>query len=71
MLSRIPGTASLPDALTVIGSAGSVVGAVGALLVSSYVQRQALEDLALGAAIGAVSACCATFFAYLLLRAFG
>jgi len=61
----------LPDALTVAGSAGSVAGAIGALLWSSYIQRQVLEDMALGAAIGAVCACCATFLAYLLLRAFG
>jgi hypothetical protein len=66
MLSRVPATASLPDALTVIGSAGSVLGGVVALAFSPYPQREALESLALGAAVGATCGFFAVFLAFLL-----
>jgi hypothetical protein len=49
MLSRVSATASLPDALTVIGSAGSVLGGFVALMFSPHLQREGLESLALGA----------------------
>jgi hypothetical protein len=61
MLNGDIAASALPDALTVIGSAGSVVGGCVALMLNPYLQRQALENLALGAAIGAVCGCFAVF----------
>jgi hypothetical protein len=66
MLSRVPATSSLPDALTVIGSAGSVLGGFVALTFSPHLRREALESLALGAAVGATCGFFAVFLAYLL-----
>jgi hypothetical protein len=66
VLAKTPTASSLPDVLTVIGSAGGVVGGAVALALSSHLQRQALENLALGAAIGGVFAWFAIFVAYLL-----
>lgn len=61
MLSGDIPASTLPDVLTVVGSAGSVVGGCVALMLSPYLQRQALESLALGAAMGAVCGCFAVY----------
>jgi hypothetical protein len=68
MLAKAPTASSLPDVLTVIGSAGSVVGGAVALALSPHLQRRALENLALGAAVGGVCAWFAVFVGYLLTR---
>ncbi|HEU0251303.1 MAG TPA: hypothetical protein VFR48_11315 [Solirubrobacteraceae bacterium] len=67
MLAGHLSASTLPDVLTVIGSAGSVVGGGIALILSPHLQRQALENLALGAAVGAVCGSFAVFAAYLLI----
>jgi hypothetical protein len=62
---------ALPDALAIIGSAGTVLGgAIGAIAGSSN-WRQAFECLALGAAAGGVSGCLAVFVTYLAARTLG
>lgn len=66
MISRVPATASLPDALTVIGSAGSVLGGVVALALDPHLQKETLENLVLGAAVGATCGLLTAFLAYLL-----
>ncbi|HXP99533.1 MAG TPA: hypothetical protein VN845_05655 [Solirubrobacteraceae bacterium] len=64
-------TSTLPAALAVLGSAGSVVGGGVALVVSHSTLRQAFENLALGGAIGGVCGCLATFLAYLVIQILG
>jgi hypothetical protein len=68
MLSADISASTLPDILTIIGSAGSVVGGCVALTLSSRLQRETLENLALGAAVGAVLGCFSVFAAYLITQ---
>ena len=68
MLSADIPASTLPDLLTILGSAGSVVGGCVALMLSSRLQREALENLALGAAVGAFCGCFAVFAAYLMTQ---
>jgi hypothetical protein len=62
---------TLPDALTIVGSAGTVLGGVIGAIAGSSNWRQAFECLALGAAAGGVSGCLAVFLTYLAARALG
>lgn len=68
MFLKTPIASSLPDVLTVLGSAGSVVGSVVALALDPCLQRRALENLAVGAAVGGTCAWFAVFIAYALTR---
>lgn len=71
MFSKTPTASSLPDALTVLGSAGSLIGAAVALALNPVWQRRALEDLAPGAAAGGICAWFVVFFTYALTRITG
>lgn len=61
----------LPNVLAILGSAGSVVGGGVGLVMDHATSRQALENLALGAAVGGVCGCFATFLAYIVIRMLG
>jgi hypothetical protein len=71
MLDAVIDASTLPDALAILGSAGSVVGGGVSLVVSHATLRQALENLALGAAVGGVCGCFTAFLAYLAMRILG
>jgi hypothetical protein len=65
MLFAAIGVSTLPDTLALLGSAGSVVGGGVGLAVEHSTLRQALENIALGAAVGGGCGCFATFLAYI------
>jgi hypothetical protein len=62
---------TLPDALTVVGSAGTVIGATIGAIVGATSSRRALECLALGAAAGSVGGYLAVFVIYDGIRVLG
>ena len=62
---------TLPDVLAILGSAGSVVGGGVGLVANHATLRQALENLALGAAVGGVCGCFVAFLAYVAIRMLG
>ncbi len=61
----------LADLLTLIGSAGTVVGAAVGSVVAASTLRQAFENLALGAAAGGAGGCSIAFIGYACLRITG
>ncbi len=71
MLFAAIDVSTLPDVLAVLGSAGSVVGGGVGLAVNHATSREALENLALGAAVGGVCGCSAAFLAYIVIRMLG
>jgi hypothetical protein len=66
MPREVINVSTLPDVLAVLGSAGSVVGGGVGLVIGHTGSRQALENLALGAAVGGVCGCFAAFLAYIV-----
>lgn len=70
MLDADANISSITDLLTVVGSAGTVVGAAIGVIVSDATRRQALECLALGAAAGGACGCLLAFVAYDVTRLF-
>jgi zinc transporter ZupT len=61
---------ALPDLLAEIGAGATVVGGIiGFILGGRSTSRRALEDVALGTAIGGFFGCMVSFFVYLFATA--
>jgi VIT1/CCC1 family predicted Fe2+/Mn2+ transporter len=68
MLDADANISSITDLLTIVGSAGTVVGATIGVIVGGATWRQAFECLTLGAAAGGACGCFIAFFAYDVTR---
>ncbi|MGA9316319.1 MAG: hypothetical protein WBV77_17035 [Solirubrobacteraceae bacterium] len=71
MLNAVVNIPPLTDLLTLLGSAGTVVGGTIGLIVGAPALRQRFESLALGAAAGGASGCLVAFIGYACLQALG
>jgi hypothetical protein len=61
---------ALPDLLAEVGAGATVIGGViGFILGGRSTSRRALEDVALGTAIGGFFGCLVSFFVYLVATA--
>ncbi len=71
MLNAVVNIPPLTDLLTLLGSAGTVVGGTIGLVVGAPALRQRFESLALGAAVGGAGGCSIAFIGYACLRIMG
>jgi uncharacterized membrane protein len=64
MLHAAANATQLTDLLTLLGSAGTAIGAATGAIVKAPTLRQRFENLALGAAAGGVVGCLIAFIEY-------
>lgn len=68
MFNAVANAPQLTDLLTLLGSAGTVVGGTIGLIVGAPTSRQRFESLALGAAAGGAGGCLIAFIGYACLQ---